>query len=128
MAYINRKFLHPKTIPYKHEIREENTKFYGSMAWKRFRDTYVSLYPLCQECLKHNKINPTEHVHHKHRFMDGNTEEERWRLFLDEDNVIAVCSRCHHAYHNKMKKYNMVSCNDLTQKEYDEAHEIHYIE
>lgn len=124
MPYINRKFLSPKRVPYRNEVKEQNNSFYGSMAWRRFRDTYVSLYPLCQECLKHDRVNPTEHIHHIKPFMSGNSEEERWRLFLDENNVIALCSTCHHAIHNKINKYNMAACSELTDKEYVEIHNI----
>lgn len=125
MPQINRKQLTQKRVKYKNETREKNGEFYGSVAWRRLRDTYISLHPLCECCLSHEVITPAVEVHHKKPFMRGDTEEEQWRLFLDERNLMALCKQCHIGLHLKDRDYNLNSLDNLTQKEYDEVHTIY---
>lgn len=123
MATINRKPIRPITTP--RNIMHDNNcdKYYGSMAWRRFRATYYSEHPLCQCCLEHHRIEPTADLHHVRPFLHGKTEEERWDLFLKESNIVALCERCHMAIHAKMKEYHLDYCDSLTDKEYKEAHD-----
>ena len=39
----------------------------------------------------------------------------------NESNLISLCYRCHDIMHNKMHKYNMDFCDELTDKEYQEG-------
>ena len=125
MPQINRKQIKPKKVKYKNEVRDKNSEFYGSLAWKRLRDTYISLHPLCECCLAHERIEPATEVHHKRPFMRGDTEEEQWKLFLDEHNLMALCRQCHIGLHIKDRDYNLNSLDNLTQKEYDEVHNLY---
>lgn len=124
MPTIKRKELHEKQVSYRHESQEMTSNFYNSMAWKRLRNTYLSTHPLCIECLKREIITPTQDIHHIHKWNSGINEEEKWNLFLSESNLISVCRKCHQGYHNKMKKYGIDVCDDLTDKEYKEAHNM----
>ena len=38
-------------------------KKYGR-AWKRIRDHYAAVHPLCEMCLKEGRLTPVEEVHH----------------------------------------------------------------
>ena len=125
MPTIKKKQIKPNRIKYKNETREKNSEFYNSIAWKRLRDTYISLRPLCECCLSHETITPATEVHHKTPFMRGETEEEQWKMFLDEKNLMSVCRQCHIGLHNKDREYNLNSLDNLTQKEYDEVHKIY---
>lgn len=125
MPQINRKQIKPKKVKYKNEARDKNSEFYGSLAWKRLRDTYISLHPLCECCLAHERIEPATEVHHVVPFMRGDTEEEQWKLFLDEHNLMALCRQCHIGLHIKDRDYNLNSLDNLTQKEYDEVHNLY---
>lgn len=127
MPTINKKQIKPKKVPYRNEIKEDNAAFYGSTAWHRLRNTYLSLHPLCECCVQHNTVTAAEHVHHKRIWNRGN-EEERWKWFLDEHNLMSLCTACHTRMHMKAKDNNMNYIDDLTEKEYREAHEVHYIE
>ncbi len=127
MARINLKPLKQQTIKYKHESKEQAASFYNSMAWKRLRDTLLSTHPLCDECLQHGYVVSAEHAHHLIPFMSGETEQERWDLFLKESNIRMLCECCHHGYHNKMREYNMKSCYELTDTEYNYAHGLNYL-
>ena len=78
--------------------REDKLKFYHSPAWKKMspyilrRDHYE-----CQECRKKTgKIRRATLVHHIIPY------EERPDLGLDEDNLEAVCDRCHNIIHGRV--------------------------
>lgn len=124
MPQINKKEIKEKPVKYKHEKKERSTDFYGSMAWKRLRQTFISLHPLCQFCLDNNKVEPATEVHHAVPFLRGSNDEERWQLFLDEKNLIPLCSKCHTSVHVKDNMYNMGRLDNLTEKEWKYAHNI----
>ena len=124
MPTINKRELKTKPIKYKHEKQELAQDFYSSKAWRRLRDTYISLHPLCECCIQHEKIEPASEVHHKVPYLRGETEEERWSLFLDEKNLMSLCEKCHLGLHNKDKIYHLVKLDTLTDKEWKEAHKI----
>ena len=122
MPRINKREIKEKPVKYKKESKSE--PFYGTTAWKRLRDTYISLHPICECCLEHGKVEPAKEVHHERPFLRGETEEEQWKLFLDEKNLMSVCSKCHTALHVKDNMYHMDVLDDLTEKEWKYAHNI----
>jgi len=61
-------------------------KRYGR-AWKRIRDRYISIHPLCEQCMKEGRITPAEEVHHVLPLSHGGTHSE--------DNLMALCKSCH---------------------------------
>lgn len=70
----------------KYERDPESNRRYGR-AWKRVRDRYISGHPLCEECLKQNRITPAEEVHHILPLSQGGTH--------DTANLMALCKSCH---------------------------------
>lgn len=126
MPTIKRKELHEKQVSYRHESQEMTSNFYNSMAWKRLRNTYLSTHPLCEICLQHEKVEPTEHIHHRVPWQRGINEEEKWKLFLDEKNLISVCSDCHMALHNKDRQYHLGSLDSLTDTEWKYAKKLNF--
>jgi 5-methylcytosine-specific restriction protein A len=71
-------------------------KFIHSAAWKKEREHYLNLNPLCERCLVEGKELPATLVHHK----DGN------ELNRDDSNKEALCNPCHETYHgpNRFKR------------------------
>lgn len=51
---------------------------------------------LCELC---NQKQATE-VHHLVKFYNQDSDDLREQLLLDEDNLICLCSECHHNIHN----------------------------
>lgn len=115
---LKRKILQPK-IEYK--IHEQQ-QYYSSGVWQRLRNLYIKQNPLCECCLSHDVYTPAEHVHHRRMFMSGEDNEERWKLLADTNNLMSVCRKCHEGLHRKQKKYNLKAVDDLTDKEYNFAH------
>ncbi len=80
---------HQKLMDKRYDTYERNPvvkKRYGR-AWKRIRDRYIGKHPLCEMCLKNNKITPATEVHHIRPLSRGGTH--------DEDNLMALCKPCH---------------------------------
>lgn len=91
-----------KATPYRHT--NQSSKYYDTKQWKMLRKAYWKAHPLCECCLKKGIVRQADEVHHKHIFLRGKSEEERWNLLLDWNNLMSVCSECHaklHAYANK---------------------------
>lgn len=60
-------------------------------AWKRIRDSYVQLHPLCELCQEKGLLVPTEEVHHRTPLSEGGTHAR--------ENLIALCKPCHARIH-----------------------------
>lgn len=61
-------------------------KRYGR-AWKRIRDRYIKVHPLCEQCSKEGKLTPAEEVHHILPLSKGGGNEA--------GNLMALCKPCH---------------------------------
>jgi len=55
--------------------------------WKRIRDRYIRLHPLCEQCQKDGKLTPAGEVHHIVPLSKGGDH--------DEENLMALCTSCH---------------------------------
>lgn len=122
MPTINRKQIKPKQVEYKHD--DKSAEYYNSSAWHSLRSAYYMNNPLCECCMAHDVVKSAEHIHHKHKYLSGITDDERWQLLLEPNNLMSVCAKCHSALHAKMKRYSLVMCDELTDKEYNEAHNL----
>jgi len=97
----------------KEKRRKERQGVYQTKAWRELRDYMRMKYPLCQDCLKEGKITPMEEVHHiKSPFVNGISEEEKYKRAYDESNLVCLCRECHQRRHHpegliqdKLKKY-----------------------
>ena len=122
MPSINRKQIKPKTVEYKHD--DKSAEYYNSKAWYSLRNEYYAKHPLCECCLSHDRVTAAAHVHHKLIWLSQPTEELRWKALLDENNLMSVCVKCHTKLHNKAREYKLNYVDELTDKEYDEAHNL----
>ena len=92
------------------ERRKERQRFYNTPQWKELTQWYKKKNPLCEMCLQKGKTTPVEAVHHiDSPFREGLTEEEKWGLMLDIDNLMSVCVDCHLEIHGikdpRLEKY-----------------------
>lgn len=70
--------------------------FYSLSVWKTMSQELRKEHPECQLCGK----NKSTEVHHIFPFMHQ-FEDIREEVFLDKDNLICLCSDCHHQVHAK---------------------------
>ena len=74
----------------KYERSHDVNKTYGR-AWKRIRDQYVSIHPLCEMCQKEGRLVAADEVHHKLPISKGGTH--------DLSNLMSLCKSCHTKIH-----------------------------
>ena len=70
--------------------------YYSTSIWKSTSYDMRKKYPECQLCGK----NKSTEVHHIFPFMHQ-FEDVREEVFLDKDNLICLCTDCHHQVHTK---------------------------
>lgn len=76
--------------------KEIEKKFYSISRWKTMSQELRKEYEICQLCGKRK----SEEVHHIFPFMHQ-FEDIREEVFFDKDNLICLCSDCHHQVHAK---------------------------
>nr|WP_277717550.1 HNH endonuclease signature motif containing protein [Priestia flexa]WEZ10237.1 HNH endonuclease signature motif containing protein [Priestia flexa] len=75
---------------------EKEQAFYKTGAWVRLRISKLSRDPLCQVCLKDDKLTIATLCHHI-------TPVKRdWTKRLNISNLMSVCDRCHNKIHKSM--------------------------
>ena len=70
--------------------KNPNKKFYQSSAWRSLRAKFIAAHPLCAECQKKGVVTPARVVDHILPINMGGAA-------LSEDNLQALCDRCHNA-------------------------------
>ena len=96
----NSDFLSKNSNEY--NISGENSKnktekdYYSTSVWKSISYELRKKHPECQLCCK----NKSTEVHHIFPFMHQ-FEDVREEVFLDKDNLICLCTDCHHQVHAK---------------------------
>lgn len=79
------------------------SKYYQNKQWKALRNLYYIEHPLCECCEKMGIVSPTDEVHHKFPFMQGENEAQKYKLLLDYNNLLSLCKKHHilaHQYLN----------------------------
>lgn len=76
--------------------KEIEKKFYSISRWKTMSQELRKEHEICQLCGK----KKSEEVHHIFPFMHQ-FEDIREEVFLDKDNLICLCTDCHHQVHAK---------------------------
>jgi 5-methylcytosine-specific restriction protein A len=98
MPTINKNKMKMKPTPYAHE-RDTSAKYYNSCLWKHLRNSWIRDHPVCEVCYRNGIIKQADEVHHINPYQRGLTDEDKWTLLLDEDNLISLCKQCHDDVH-----------------------------
>lgn len=78
-----------------------NKQLYNSKWWKDARKRKLQETPLCEECLKKDKITPATEVHHIIPFLRMGAA---WELYAyNYYNLESLCEKCHIEKHQKLK-------------------------
>ena len=80
----------------KNEKNRSEKDYYSTSVWKTMSYELRKQHPECQLCCK----NKSTEVHHIFPFMHQ-FEDVREEVFLDKDNLICLCTDCHHQVHAK---------------------------
>ena len=80
----------------KNEKNRSEKDYYSTSIWKSISYDMRKEHEICQLCGK----NKSTEVHHIFPFMHQ-FEDVREEVFLDKDNLICLCTDCHHQVHAK---------------------------
>jgi 5-methylcytosine-specific restriction protein A len=72
-----------------YKTREERQNFYSSPEWKILRKYMLQLQPLCEMCLRKDRITVATELHHIRDIADAP------HLRLDTSNLMPICKSCH---------------------------------
>lgn len=82
-------------------MKEWARSFYHSTPWKKVRESVVRRdRGLCQRCLRLNRVNVGEIVHHITPLTPQNINDPA--ISLDPENLEYVCKECHEIIHGKL--------------------------
>lgn len=73
--------------------RTDINKVYGSQ-WRKIRERYVALHPLCEKCKEQGRLVPVDEVHHIVPTSRGGTHKF--------SNLMSLCKSCHNKIHIDM--------------------------
>ena len=80
---------------YEHFSRGYNQHERYGNGWRKVRDRYIAMHPLCEECLGLGRATMATLVHHVKPIADGGTN--------DESNLRSLCASCHEKIHRRKK-------------------------
>jgi len=82
-----------------HQRSVDNSWFYNTWAWKKFRKGYVQRHPICIECDREGIVGPTEVCDHKEQFAPG---AAGWDLkALKDEDYNPLCDHHHNSRSGK---------------------------
>jgi len=71
---------------YDKQYRRNHRKHYGPH-WRKIRELYVTMHPVCEHCLEAGIYVPVDEVHHIVPVADGGSH--------DDDNLVSLYRSCH---------------------------------
>ena len=83
--------------------KPENTRVYNSKRWKKLRTAKFRDSPMCELCLEVGRTKQADVIHHKVPWQTGRTEDEKYDLIIDYDNLQSLCHTCHSEIHHKLR-------------------------
>ena len=86
-----------------HELIQKHV--YSTTRWQRVRKAYFMEHPLCERCLAEGRTKETEEIHHiiPLKTCNGDLNYLIQLAFDSENNLMAVCEKCHEDIHRELK-------------------------
>ena len=106
MPYVPKDRIKVKPTPYIHN--NKSREFYNTTIWINLRSRWLREHPFCQRCEEAGRTTLATDVHHIKNFLSGVDDDEKWKLFTDEDNLMSLCDSCHHAIHKDQSLINNI--------------------
>ena len=61
----------------------------------KYYSVELCVTPLCEMCLKEDKVVSAKDIHHIVSFMSTDDPEQRISLAYDYENLMSLCKQCH---------------------------------
>ena len=78
----------------RHQRDPGTSRRYGS-AWRKARSKFLAEHPFCELCRREGRLTRATVAHHIKATRYGGTD--------DEENLMALCQRCHSALHGRQR-------------------------
>ena len=82
-------------------MEKELRNFYNSKRWKDLARLKKMMNPTCERCQEEGRITPAENIHHIKHIKITDIDRYHW---LDINNLLSVCIRCHNDLHDRGNK------------------------
>ena len=96
--------LGQKRKPIPSRAKGQYQAIYQDKRWVKLRALKFAMNPLCELCETKGRVTQTDEVHHVKPFDINSTQAEIEALAFDWNNLISLCTDCHHAEHKKLHK------------------------
>jgi hypothetical protein len=106
MAYISKRRISPPSDK-KERVKRHNekwNKYYGSPRWKKLRDYYMSISPLCKDCAIEGRSVPADECHHSTPWDWWPDPADKWKALLCVDLLVPLCKKHHLERHKHLYK------------------------
>ena len=107
MAYISKRRISTRKQREHEQNKRRNEKwnaYYGNPKWKKLRDYYMMISPLCRDCAIEGRSVAAEECHHVVPWSWFPLEEDKWAALLDVDNLCPLCKKHHLERHQHLFK------------------------
>lgn len=104
MPIINKQKTNSRYKYKKHGKQAEIQKLYNSSNWVNLRNAYLMKHPLCEICEAKGLTIPAQEIHHIKPISTGEDILEMMDIAFNPNNLQALCVKCHHEIHKRMKK------------------------
>lgn len=87
---------------YKKSEKKDNlnhSAVYNTTTWRTLRIEKLKRDPLCEDCLKKDKIRSASEVHHVIKLSKGKTKKEKQAIGFNVKNLRSLCNECHKEVH-----------------------------
>ncbi len=78
----------------RHQRDPGTSRRYGS-SWKKVRKKFLAEHPFCELCRRQGRLTQATVAHHITATRYGGTD--------DDENLMALCQRCHSALHGRQR-------------------------
>lgn len=106
----------PRCVTMSSAPSERAAKYYNSPAWTNTRRCVAQEKPLCELSLLQNRVVNADELHHLIKFNEQPTDELRFRLLIDPDNIIGVSTQKHLNIHYRRSQLTEDEVNFLNER------------
>lgn len=70
-----------------------------SKAYRRLRNRYIGVHPLCEDCLAEGRVTQATEVHHVRKVLGAFDVPGMKARLMDYNNLRSLCFECHRKAH-----------------------------
>ena len=107
MPYISHRRISTRKEREREQNKRRNEKwnaYYGNPKWKKLRDYYMMISPLCRDCAIEGRSVAADECHHSTPWDWWPDPVDKWKALLCPDLLVPLCKKHHLERHKNLKK------------------------